>query len=152
MTRPGQDHRAMHLSVPAALGLLALALAAPAMAEDAAPAASPTAPAGDPALGEKVFAKCRSCHQIGPGAHNSVGPELNGVIGRHSGAVPDYSYSDANRNSGLVWDPATFRRYIVDPRGVVPGTKMSFAGLTREKDVDNILAYLGSFDADGNRR
>ena len=143
----------MHASIPAVLGLLAtlaLGIAMPAAADDAQSAASPAA--GDPALGEKVFAKCRSCHQIGPGAHNAVGPELNGVIGRHSGAVAGYSYSDANKGSGLVWDPATFRRYIVDPRGVVPGTKMNFAGLTREKDVDNILAYLESFDADGNRK
>ena len=140
----------MQRSVPALLGLLALSVPVPAVADDATPAATPAV--GDPALGEKVFAKCRSCHQIGPGAHNAVGPELNGVIGRHSGAVPDYPYSDANRNSGLVWDASTFRRYIVDPRGVVPGTKMSFAGLTREKDVDNILAYLQSFDADGTRK
>lgn len=138
---------------------LALLLAVPALADDASappPAAvaqgSAAPAAGDAALGEKVFVKCRACHQIGPGAHNAVGPELNGVIGRHSGSVADYNYSDANRASGLTWDPATFRRYIVDPRGVVPGTRMSFAGLTREKDVDNILAYLESFDADGNRR
>ena len=122
----------------------ACALARPALAENAAP--------GDAALGEKVFVKCRACHQIGPEARNAVGPELNGVIGRHAGSVPDYSYSEANKGSGLTWDPATFRRYIADPRGVVPGTKMSFAGLTREKDIDNILAYLQSFNADGSRK
>lgn len=130
--------------------VLFLSAAGAASAEDAAPAAAPAA--GDPALGEKVFAKCRSCHQIGPGARNAVGPELNGVIGRHSGVVEGYSYSEANKSSGLTWDPATFRRYIADPKAVVPGTKMSFAGLGREKDIDNLLAYLQSLGADGTRK
>ena len=106
---------------------------------------------GDPAAGEKVFNKCRPCHQIGEGARNSVGPVLDGVIGRHSGSVADYNYSDANRNSGLTWDEPTFRRYIKDPRGVVPGTKMTFSGLTRDRDVDDILAYLKQFGADGKK-
>ncbi|MDX7953325.1 cytochrome c family protein [Lichenihabitans sp. Uapishka_5] len=107
---------------------------------------------GDAAAGAKVFAKCRACHQIGEGAHNAVGPELNGVIGRHSGSVPDYNYSDANRNSGLTWDEPTFRRYIRDPRGVVPGTKMTFSGLTRDRDVDDVLAYLRGFGPEGKPR
>lgn len=130
---------------------LCFALAGAASAEDPPPPA-PVAAAGDVALGGKVFVKCRACHQIGAGARNAVGPELNGVIGRHSGSVPDYPYSDANRNSGLVWDPATFRRYIADPRGVVPGTKMTFSGLQRERDIDDVLAYLESFNADGSRK
>ena len=134
-------------AVLAAGALLVASAAGSARAEDAAPAA-----AGDPALGEKVFAKCRSCHQIGPGARNAVGPELDGVIGRHSGAVEGYSYSEAMKASGLTWDPATFKRYIADPKAVVPGTKMSFAGLERQKDIDNLLAYLQSFNADGTRR
>ena len=143
---------------PTLLALLAF-MAVPAALADDAPSATPAAAAaadapatGDPALGEKVFAKCRACHQIGPGAHNSVGPELDGVIGRHSGTVEGYNYSEANKNSGLTWDPATFKRYIADPKGVVPGTKMSFAGLTREKDIDNVLAYLETFNADGSRK
>ena len=114
--------------------------------------APPVAPVGDPALGEKVFVKCRACHQIGETARNSVGPELNGVIGRHSGSVPGYNYSEANKNSGLTWDPATFRRYIASPQAVVPGTKMTFAGLTREKDIENVLAYLERFNPDGSQK
>ena len=114
--------------------------------------APPVALAGDPALGEKVFVKCRACHQIGDTARNSVGPELNGVIGRHSGSVPGYNYSEANKGSGLTWDAATFRRYIASPQTVVPGTKMTFAGLTREKDIDNVLAYLEQFNPDGSKK
>ena len=137
-------------------GIVLVVLAGGAQAEDvvspAAPGGTSTASAGDAAAGEKVFVKCRACHQIGENAHNAVGPELNGVIGRHSGSLKDYSYSDANRTSGLTWDPATFRRYIANPRAVVPGTKMTFAGLTREKDIDNVLAYLEQFNADGSRK
>ncbi len=118
---------------------------AAAFAEDA-PAA------GDPALGEKVFIKCKACHKIGEGAHNFVGPELNGVIGRHSGSVAGYDYSDANKNSGLTWDEPTFREYIKNPRAKVPGTKMTFAGLTKESDINNLVAYLKQFDADGKKK
>ena len=110
-----------------------------------------TAP-GDPAAGDKVFNKCRPCHQIGEGARNAVGPELNAVIGRHSGIVPGYNYSDANKNSGLTWDEPTFRDYIKDPRGKVPGTKMSFAGLTRQRDIDDLVAYLKQFGPDGKKQ
>src|SRR6476660_9319735 len=90
------------------------------------------AEAQDAAAGEKVFVQCRACHQIGETAKNGVGPELNGLIGRHSGSVAGYSYSPANKNSGLTWDEATFRDYIKDPRAKVPGTKMVFAGVKDE--------------------
>ena len=106
---------------------------------------------GDPALGEKVFLKCKACHQIGEGAKNGVGPQQNGLIGRHSGTVPGYNYSEANKNSGLTWDEATFREYIKNPKAKVPGTKMAFAGLQDDKDIDNLIAYLKQFDADGKR-
>ncbi len=121
-----------------------LLFATPAIAQDAASA-------GDPALGEKVFLKCRACHQIGETARNAVGPELNGVIGRHSGSMAGYNYSDANKNSGLTWDETTFRDYIRDPKAKVPGTKMSFAGLNKQSDVDNIVAYLKQFGPDGKK-
>src|SRR6478736_5875915 len=108
------------------------------------------ASAQDVAAGEKVFLKCKVCHQVGETAKNAVGPVLNGVIGRHSGSVEGYSYSEANKNSGLTWDEATFREYIKNPKAKVPGTKMIFPGLTNEADIDNILAYLKSFDKDGH--
>ena len=110
-----------------------------------------TAAAQDAAAGEKVFAQCRACHQIGPNAKNAVGPILNGVIGRHSGIVEGYNYSAANKNSGLTWDEATFREYIKDPRAKVPGTKMVYAGLKDEQRINDLVAYLKSFDASGNK-
>src|SRR5919107_6122392 len=102
--------------------------------------------AQDAANGEKVFAQCRACHQIGPTAKNAVGPVLNGVIGRKAGSVEGYNYSPANKNSGITWDEATFRDYIKDPRAKIPGTKMVYAGLKDEKRIDDLIAYLHQFD------
>ena len=110
-----------------------------------------TAQAQDAALGEKVFLKCKVCHQIGEGAKNAVGPVLNGLIGRKTGSVEGYSYSEANKTSGLTWDEATFREYIVNPKAKIPGTKMVFPGLAKPEDVDNVLAYLKQFGADGKK-
>ena len=109
------------------------------------------ASAQDAALGEKVFAKCKICHQIGEGAKNAVGPVLNGVVGRKAGTYPDYSYSDANKKSGLTWDEATLKEYLKDPRGKVPGTKMIFPGLPKDEDIANVIAYLKQFGADGKK-
>jgi cytochrome c len=108
--------------------------------------------AQDAAAGEKVFAVCKACHQIGETAKNAVGPVLNGIIGRHSGTYPGYSYSDANKNSGLTWDEATFRDYIKDPRAKIPGTKMIYPGLKDEQKTTDLLAYLQQFDADGKKK
>ena len=105
-----------------------------------------SAQAQDAANGEKVFAQCRACHQIGPTAKNAVGPVLNGVIGRKAGTVEGYNYSPANKNSGLTWDEATFRDYIKDPKAKIPGTKMVYAGLKDEKRIDDLIAYLHQFD------
>jgi cytochrome c len=109
------------------------------------------ASAQDAAAGEKVFLKCKVCHQIGETAKNSVGPVLNGVIGRPAGTYPGYNYSEANKTSGITWDEATFKEYIKNPKAKVPGTKMIFPGLTSEADIDNVLAYLKSFDKDGHK-
>jgi cytochrome c len=107
--------------------------------------------AQDAAAGEHVFVKCRACHQVGEGAHNMVGPSLNGVVGRRAGVYPDYSYSDANKNSGLTWDEATLKVYLKNPRAKVPGTKMTFAGLSSDADIDNVIAYLKQFGPDGKK-
>ena len=106
--------------------------------------------AQDAEKGAAVFKKCSPCHKIGPGATNLVGPELDGLDGRHSGSVAGYTYSDANKNSGLVWDEATFKEYIKDPRAKIPGTKMVFAGIKNEQDINDLWAYLKQFDAGGN--
>ncbi len=110
------------------------------------------ASAQDAAAGEKTFAVCKACHQIGETAKNAVGPVLNGVIGRPAGSYPGFNYSDANKNSGLTWDEATFRDYIKDPRAKIPGTKMIYPGLKDEQKTSDLLAYLKQFDADGKKK
>lgn len=110
-----------------------------------------SAEAQDAAAGEKVFAQCRACHQVGPNAKNAVGPVLNGLFGRHSGSVEGYNYSPANKNSGITWDEATFREYIQNPRGKIPGTKMIYAGLKDEQRINDLIAYLKQFDAQGQK-
>lgn len=108
--------------------------------------------AQDAAAGEKVFGVCKLCHQIGENAKNGVGPNLNGVIGRKSGSVAGYSYSVANKESGITWDEATFREYIKDPKAKVPGTKMIYAGLKDEQKTNDLVAFLKQFDADGKKK
>jgi cytochrome c len=107
--------------------------------------------AQDAAAGEKVFAKCKICHQIGDGAKNMVGPVLSGVVGRKAGSYPDYHYSDANKNSGITWDEATLKEYLRDPKAKVPGTKMVFPGLKSDDDIANVIAYLKQFGPDGKK-
>ena len=109
------------------------------------------ASAQDAAAGEKVFLKCKACHQVGENAKNAVGPVLNGVVGRHSGSVEGYNYSEANKNSGLTWDEATLKEYLKNPKAKVPGTKMVFPGLPNEADIDNVIAYLKQFGPDGKK-
>jgi cytochrome c len=110
------------------------------------------ASAQDAAAGEKTFAVCKACHQIGETAKNAVGPVLNGIIGRPAGTYAGFNYSDANKNSGLTWDEATFRDYIKDPRAKIPGTKMIYPGLKDEQKTGDLLAYLKQFDADGKKK
>lgn len=107
--------------------------------------------AQDAALGEKVFLKCKACHQVGEGAKSAVGPVLNGIIGRPAGTYPGYSYSDANKGSGITWDEATLKDYLKNPRAKIPGTKMIFPGLPKDEDIDNVIAYLKQFGADGKK-
>ena len=106
--------------------------------------------AQDVTAGKASFNKCMACHAIGPGAKNKVGPELNGLDGRKSGTAPDYNYSDANKNSGITWNEAQFKEYIKDPKAKIPGTKMAFAGIKNEKEVNDLWAFLAQHDKDGN--
>lgn len=105
--------------------------------------------AGDPASGAIVFKKCAACHSVGEGAANKVGPVLNGLFGRPAGSVPGYTYSEANKNSGIIWSEETFAAYIRNPRAMVKKTKMSFAGLKKDQEIDDIIAFLGQFGPDG---
>ncbi len=113
-------------------------------------AAIPPASAQDADHGKQVFNLCLPCHSIGPGATNKVGPELNGLDGRHCGTAPDFDYSDANKNSGIVWNEATFTQYIGNPSAMVPGTKMPFAGIKDAQKIKDLWAYISQFDASGN--
>jgi cytochrome c len=100
--------------------------------------------AGDAAAGAAVFkSKCTICHSVTQG-QNRVGPSLFGVVGRKSGQAPNYNYSEANKNSGKTWDEATLDVYLTNPRALVPGTKMAFAGLPDATDRANVIAYLAT--------
>lgn len=113
-------------------------------------AASPAA-AQDAAKGEKDFMVCRACHQIGPTAKNAVGPVLNGVVGRTAGTFPGFKYSEANKESGLVWTPEELDKYLTDPQKVVPKTLMIFPGLKDQQKRTDVIAYLQSIGPDGNK-
>ena len=106
--------------------------------------------AQDAAAGKTSFNKCLACHAIGEGAKNKVGPELNGLDGRHSGTAAGYNYSDANKNSGITWNEQSFEDYIKDPRAKVPNTKMIFPGIKNEQETKDLWAYVKQFDAEGN--
>ena len=108
--------------------------------------------AQDAAAGEKVFGVCKACHQIGETAKNNVGPALNGLIGRKAGSVAGYSYTAANKDSGITWDEATFREYIKNPKAKIPGTKMIYAGLKDEQKTSDLVAFLKKFDGDGKKK
>lgn len=102
--------------------------------------------------GAEVFKKCRACHQIGEGAKNAVGPVLNGLFGRKSGTVEGFTYSDANKNSGVTWSEAEFAKYIADPRAFMPGNKMAFAGIKDPEDIKDLTAFIKQYDAQGKKK
>src|SRR3984885_4492679 len=137
LARPEQKEPRMKKLIPSALIVLA------------STAFVPAALAQDADAGKNSFNKCLACHAIGEDAKNKVGPELNGLDGRKSGSAPDYNYSEANKNSGITWNEANFKEYIKDPKAKVPGTKMFFAGIKNETEVNNLWAYVSQFDADG---
>jgi cytochrome c len=106
----------------------------------------------DFAAGENSFKKCLPCHAVGEGAKNKVGPLLNGLDGRKSGTIEGFSYTDANKNSGIVWNEESFKEYIKDPRAKIPGTKMVFPGIKNEKEAGDLWAYLKQFGPDGKKK
>ena len=107
------------------------------------------AAAQDVEKGQRSFNKCLPCHAIGPGAENKVGPDLNGLDGRHAGAVASFNYSEPNKNSGIVWNEAMFKEYIRSPQAKIPGTKMVFAGITNPQEIDDLWAFIKQFNAGG---
>jgi cytochrome c len=103
---------------------------------------------GDAANGEKVFKKCAACHMIGDGAKNRVGPILTGIVGRAIASVDDFKYSDAfltKKSEGFVWSNENLHDYLENPRKYIPKNKMSFAGLKKEDERDDVIAYLETF-------
>jgi cytochrome c len=117
-----------------------------------ASATAPPALAQDVDAGKTSFNKCLACHAVGEGAKNKVGPLLNGLEGRKSGTIEGYSYSEANKNSGITWSKDAFLDYIKDPKAKIPGTKMVFAGIKNEKEAGDLWAYLAQFDKDGKTK
>jgi cytochrome c len=110
---------------------------------------APAALAQDAAAGKTSFNKCRACHAVGEGARNKVGPVLNGLDGRKSGTVEGYSYSEANKSSGITWNKDQFLDYIKAPKAKIPGTRMIFAGLKNEKEAADLWAFIAQYDKDG---
>ncbi|MGO9392588.1 c-type cytochrome [Rhodoblastus sp.] len=105
--------------------------------------ASAASAAGDADAGKKVFNKCAVCHTAVAGK-NGLGPSLFGVVGRPSASAPGFNYSDAMKGAGKTWDDATLDAYLADPKAVVPGNKMAFAGLPKPEDRANVIAYLAT--------
>jgi cytochrome c len=133
--------------------------------KEVAPAAGPAAPApaapgpspedakilaslpvpyneGDLANGRRQFAKCRSCHVIEKGGDNRVGPALHGIFGRTAGTAAGFAYSPALKGAGFLWDGGKLDQWLADPKGFLPGNRMTFVGLKQEKDRRDVIAYI----------
>ena len=125
------------LKTAAAITSLAIGLSLPSAAA-----------AQDAAAGEKVFKKCSACHAVGEGAGNKVGPHLNDLFGRVAGSIEGFKYSngmvEAGQN-GLVWNAETIAEYLANPRGMIKGTRMAFAGLKKEDELADVIAYMATF-------
>jgi cytochrome c len=106
----------------------------------AALVAQPAA-AQDHAQGEQLFRKCVACHTLEANGRNRVGPRLHGLFGRVAGSVPDYRYSEALKQSGVIWNDQTLDAYLKDAEAFLPGTKM-YGGLSLDEDRANLIAYL----------
>ena len=107
------------------------------------------AQAQDVEAGKAAFGICKACHAVGEGATNKVGPVLNGVVGRKSGSIADFVYSEAMKNANLTWDEANLAEYIANPKAKVPGNKMVYSGQKDEQKVKDLIAYLKQYGADG---
>lgn len=110
--------------------------------------AAPAFADGDPDDGEKVFRKCKTCHMVGEDAVNRTGPALNGIINAPAAQVPDFKYSNAliaAAADGLVWDEESLTTYLTKPKDMIPGGKMTFAGLRKDDDIEDVIAYLKIF-------
>jgi cytochrome c len=120
--------RKLRLPVVAAVIAMALSISA--------------ANAADVKKGQKVFKKCKACHTLKAGGKNKIGPNLHGIFGRKAASIQGFKYSAAMKASGIVWDAATLDKFLIKPRKLVPKTKMAFAGLRKQPQRDDLIAYL----------
>ncbi len=135
--------RLLNATAAAAFALTLSACGSPAEDKPADAAPSATATLANAGGKPAAFGQCAVCHSVEPGK-NGVGPSLAGVFGTKAGAVASYSYTDANKNSGLTWDEATLDTYLTNPMKMVPGTKMTFAGMPDPAKRKEVIDYLKS--------
>jgi cytochrome c len=99
--------------------------------------------AGDAKKGANLFkTRCAQCHTTEKDGGNKVGPNLHGLFGRHTGQVPGFSYTDANKSKGIEWKEDTLFEYLENPKKYIPGTKMAFGGLKKDKDRNDLITHL----------
>lgn len=96
----------------------------------------------DLANGKRQFALCKTCHSLTAGAPNMTGPNMHGLVGRKSGSVTGFAYSDAMKAAGKTWDLATIDQYVKNPKAFVPGNKMAFAGVPSDANRRDVIAYI----------
>jgi len=114
-------------------------------------ASADAASAQDVAAGETAFTKCQPCHNVGEDAKNKIGPILNGLEGRKAGTVSNAMYSPAMKNSGITWNETTFKEFVSNPAGKIPGTMM-LLGVKDERELGALWAYLERFGPDGKKK
>ena len=98
--------------------------------------------AADVAAGQAIFARCKICHTVEAGGRNGVGPSLHGIFRRKAGSLDGFAYSEAMKDSGIVWNDDTLRQYLSNPKDFIPGNKMALPGIKDETELSNLLAYL----------